>query len=88
MKPYLYSYQLPPGMSYAEAGRLKLQRIDKRNPLCCLNGLRFRRQIFARPTVAELGGGLLRRVNLLDPQQTLLPQFDMAHLNNILGSCI
>ena len=27
MKPFLYSYELPPGMSYAEAGRLKLQRL-------------------------------------------------------------
>ena len=26
MKPYLYSYDLPPGMSYADAGRLKLER--------------------------------------------------------------
>ena len=26
MKPYIYSYELPPGMTYADAGRLKLQR--------------------------------------------------------------
>ena len=63
-------------------------RIDKRNPLCSLNGLQFRRQIFAKPTVAELNGGIVRRVNLLLPQQTGLPPFDMAHLNNILGICI
>ena len=26
MKPFLYSYELPPGMSYSDAGRLTLQR--------------------------------------------------------------
>ena len=67
-----------------------LIRLDKLNPLCTLNALQFRRNIFARPTVGELRGPgpLVRIVNLLDPQQTLLPQFDMAHLNNILGSYI
>ena len=64
------------------------ERLEKENPLCTLNGLQFRRQIFARPTAAELRGGQVRRVNLLDPQQTLLPQFDVAHLNIITGSYI
>ena len=63
-----------------------LIRLDKLNPLCTLNGLQFRRNVFARPTVGERQGGLVRSVNLLDPQQTLLPQFELAHLNNILGS--
>ena len=63
----------------------EIKRLDKRNPLCTLNGLQFRRPVFARPTVAEIRRGIIRTVNLLDPQQTHLPQFDVAHLNNILG---
>ena len=27
MLPFLYNYELPPGMNYADAGRLKLQRL-------------------------------------------------------------
>ena len=27
MVPYTYTYELPPGMTYADAGRLKLQRL-------------------------------------------------------------
>ena len=43
------------------------------------------RQIFERPTAVEIRRGIVRRVNLLDPQQTFLPQFDVPHLNNITG---
>ena len=85
MKPYLYKYPIPPNMSYNDVGRLTLQRLEKQNPLCTLNGLQFRRQIFDRPTAVELRRGVVRRVNLLDPQQTFLPQFDVPHLNNITG---
>ena len=33
-----------------------------------------------------IDNGSVRLVNLLDPQQTCLPQFGIDFLNNILGS--
>ena len=45
----------------------------------------LRRDIFSVPGVAELRRGRVRQVNLMDPQQTSLPQFDLAHLNCVAG---
>ena len=56
------------------------------NPLCSTkNVVWLRRDIFSVPGVAELRRGWVRQVNLMDPQQTSLPQFDLAHLNCVAG---
>ena len=58
------------------------------NPLCTTKTVVWiRRNLFAIPTQAELQRrrGGLRLVNLRDPQQTNLPQFDRAHLNCVTG---
>ena len=56
------------------------------NPLCSTkNVVWLRRDIFSVPGVAELRRGRVRQVNLMDPQQTSLPQFDLAHLNCVAG---
>ena len=65
-------------------------RIERENPLCSTktlgpNGLIWRRpNIFKNPSAAQLRT-FVRQVNLMDPQQTLLPQFDRAHMNCIAG---
>ena len=56
------------------------------NPLCTTKNLVWaRRNLFKIPSAAELRRGLVREVNLMDPQQTDLPQFDLAHLNCVAG---
>ena len=45
----------------------------------------MRRNIFAKPTAAELRNGSVTRVNVADPLQTGLPQFDTATLHVITG---
>ena len=56
------------------------------NPLCTTKTVVWVRwNLFANPTRAELQRGLIRQVNLMDPQQTDLPQFDLAHLNCVAG---
>ena len=56
------------------------------NPLCCTkNVVWVRRNIFATPKAAELRRGRVRQVNLMDPQQTDLPGFDLPTLNCVAG---
>ena len=56
------------------------------NPLCTTKNVVWtRRHLFNVPTQVELRGGRSRLVNLMDPQQTDLPQFDLAHLNCVTG---
>ena len=56
------------------------------NPLCTTKNVVWaRRHIFNVPTAAELRRGRVRLVNLMDPQQTDLPQLDLAHLNCVAG---
>ena len=53
-------------------------RIDKKNPFYPPNGITWDIDAFS----ANLDPRLVP-VNLMDPNQTGLPQFDMAHLNCI-----
>ena len=56
------------------------------NPLCNTKTIIWDRpNLWALPTQAELARGLVRPVNITDPNQTFLPQFDLAHLNVICG---
>ena len=56
------------------------------NPLCTTKNVVWaRRHTFNVPTAAELQQGHVRQVNLMDPQQIDLPQFDLAHLNCVAG---
>ena len=58
------------------------------NALCSTKTVVWvRPNLFATPTAAELrrGRGGLRLVNLMAPQDTDLPQFDLPHLNCVAG---
>ena len=56
------------------------------NPLCTTKNVVWtRRHIFNVPTAAELQQGHVRQVNLMDPQQIDLPQFDLTHQNCVAG---
>ena len=44
-----------------------------------------RPDLYKVPTQNELNAGMIWWVNLLDPQETQLPQFDMGHLHVITG---
>ena len=61
-------------------------RLPFENPLCTTKNVAYSRQnLFNVPTQRELQRGRWRLVNLRDPQQTDLPQFDLAHLNCVTG---
>ena len=80
-KPFRYRYPIPPGSTYFQHGLLFRGRIEQKNPFCNLNGLVWRRgNLFRPPTNNE---PWVTPVNVMDPNATLLPQFDEAHLNCI-----
>ena len=86
MKPFLHTYPLPLHITHGDAGRLLLKRLPMENPLCSTKGVYWRRgNLFKTPSQAERRQRNIREVNLLDPQATLLPQFDLAHLNCVVG---
>ena len=56
------------------------------NLLCTTKNLVwFRCNLFSVPTALEMRRGQVSKINLRDPQQTYLPQFNLAHLNCVAG---
>ena len=78
-QPYILNYPIPPNITMSDHGEMIRKRLTKKNPLCTLNNVIWKRaNIFKPPTQAELNNGTVWEANLMDPLTTLLPQFDVG----------
>ena len=83
--PFLLSY--PTIDTYAQHGTDLLHRLTMENCLSHYNGVTWSREIFKRPTQAELRRGHVRAVDALNPAQTGFFNTTMVEITSMtLGS--
>ena len=83
--PFLLSY--PTTDTYAQHGQDLLRRLTMENSLSHFSGITWSRDIYRRPTQAELRRGHVRQVDVLDPLQTGFFNINLVNLTSMtLGS--
>ena len=88
--PYSYKYPTANTDTYLNHGNDIRRRIELENPLSSLSGVQWSRDIFSRPqgvNQVTRNGQPIVRVNLLNPQETGMPQVLPEELSSVtLGS--
>ena len=88
--PYCYRYPTANTDTYLDHGNDIRRRIELENPLSSLSGVQWSRDIFSRPqgvNQVTRNGQPIVRVNLLNPQETGMPQVLPEELSSVtLGS--